>query len=72
MGVFCKLLTAATIRYVDRSEVDQAEAWIRADLIVADGLESAISVAKQKVDDFRLLEWWNATGSWLRDRVHLN
>jgi hypothetical protein len=48
MAVFCKPFTTATIRYFDRSEVDQAEAWIRADLMVAHGLGSATSVAEQK------------------------
>lgn len=37
MTVFCKPFTAATIRYFDRSEADQAEAWIQADLPVAQG-----------------------------------
>ena len=35
MAVFCKPFSSATIRYFDRSETDQAEAWIRADLPVA-------------------------------------
>jgi hypothetical protein len=35
MAVFCKPFTTATIRYFDRSEADQAEAWIYADLSVA-------------------------------------
>jgi hypothetical protein len=35
MAVFCKPFTTATIRYFDRSEADQAEAWIHSDLLVA-------------------------------------
>ncbi len=35
MAVFCKPFTTATIRYFDRTEADQAEAWIHADLLVA-------------------------------------
>jgi hypothetical protein len=34
MAVFCKPFTSATIRYFDRSEANQAETWIRADLPV--------------------------------------
>ncbi len=36
MTAFCKPFTTATVRYFDRSsEVEQAEAWIHADLLVA-------------------------------------
>ncbi len=35
MAVFCKPFTTATIRYFERSEAEQAEAWIHADLLVA-------------------------------------
>jgi len=35
MAVFCKPFTTATIRYFDRSEAEQAETWIHADLPVA-------------------------------------
>jgi SpoIIAA-like len=35
MEAFCKPFTTATIRYFDRSEADKAEAWIHADLLVA-------------------------------------
>jgi hypothetical protein len=48
MAVFCKPFTTATIRYFDRSEVEQAEAWIRADLMVAQGVGSATAVGEQK------------------------
>ena len=37
MAVFCKPFTSATVRYFDRSEADQAEAWIHADHLVAHG-----------------------------------
>jgi hypothetical protein len=37
MAVFCKPFVTATIRYFDRSEAEQAEAWIGADLPVAQG-----------------------------------
>jgi hypothetical protein len=37
MAVFCKPFTSATIRYFDRGEAEQAEAWIHADLLVAQG-----------------------------------
>src|SRR5271163_977751 len=37
MAVFCKPFTTATIRYFNRNEADQAEAWIHADLLVAQG-----------------------------------
>jgi hypothetical protein len=37
MAVFCKPFTTATIRYFERSEAEQAEAWIHADLLVAQG-----------------------------------
>ena len=40
MAVFCKPFTTATIRYFDRTEADQAEAWIHADLPVAQGTAS--------------------------------
>ena len=32
MAVFCKPFTTATVRYFDRSEANQAEAWIHANL----------------------------------------
>ncbi len=35
MALFCKPFTTATVRYFDRSEADQAETWIHADLLVA-------------------------------------
>jgi hypothetical protein len=35
MALFCTPFTTATIRYFDRSEADQAETWIHADLLVA-------------------------------------
>jgi hypothetical protein len=35
MEVFCKPFTPATIRYFDRSEADQAEAWIHVGLSIA-------------------------------------
>jgi SpoIIAA-like len=34
MAVFCRPFTTAQIRYFDRSDADQAEAWIDADLPV--------------------------------------
>ena len=37
MATFCKPFTTATIRYFDRSEAEQAEEWIHADLLVAQG-----------------------------------
>jgi hypothetical protein len=37
MAVFCKPFTSATIRYFNRGEAEQAEAWIRAALLVAQG-----------------------------------
>ena len=37
MATFCKPFTTATIRYFDRSEAEQAETWIHADLLVAQG-----------------------------------
>jgi hypothetical protein len=40
MAVFCKPFTTATIRYFDRTKADQAEAWIHADLPVAQGTAS--------------------------------
>jgi len=48
MAVFCKPFTTAAIRYFDRSEVEQAEAWIRADLMVAQRVGSATAVGEQK------------------------
>jgi hypothetical protein len=48
MAVFCKPFTTATIQYFDRSEVEQAEAWIRADLTVAQGVGSVTAVGMQK------------------------
>jgi stage II sporulation SpoAA-like protein len=48
MAVFCKPFTTATIRYFDRSEVGQAETWIRADLPVSHGCESAAAVGQVK------------------------
>jgi hypothetical protein len=48
MAVFCKPFTTATIRYFDRSEVEQAEAWIRADLMAAQRVGSATAVGEQK------------------------
>jgi hypothetical protein len=48
MAVFCKPFTTATIRYFDRSEIEQAEAWIRADLMVAQRFGSATAVTEQK------------------------
>ena len=41
MAVFCKPFTAATIRYFDRGEANQAEAWIRAELPVAQNSASS-------------------------------
>lgn len=32
MAVFCKPFTTAAVRYFDKSEADQATAWIQADL----------------------------------------
>jgi hypothetical protein len=46
MAVFCKPFTTAAIRYFQRSQADQAEAWIRDDLAVAQGYESATAVGK--------------------------
>jgi hypothetical protein len=37
MATFCKPFTSATIRYFDRTEAEQAEAWIHADLMVVHG-----------------------------------
>ena len=37
MAVFCKPFTSATTRYFDTKEAEQAEAWIHADLLVAQG-----------------------------------
>ena len=37
LATFCKPFTTATIRYFDRSEAEQAETWIHADLLVAQG-----------------------------------
>jgi hypothetical protein len=48
MAVFCKPFTTATIRYFDCGEVEQAETWIRADLTVAQRVESATAVGEQK------------------------
>jgi SpoIIAA-like len=48
MAVFCKPFATATIRYFDRSEVEQAEAWIRADLMAAQRVGSATAVGEQK------------------------
>jgi hypothetical protein len=48
MAAFCKPFTTATMRYFDRSEVEQAEVWIRADLIVPQGAGSATAVGEQK------------------------
>ena len=49
MAVFCKPFTTATIRYFDRSQADQAEAWIRADLQVAQGFGSATAVGNKDI-----------------------
>jgi hypothetical protein len=35
MAVFCRPFTTARLRYFDRSEADRAEAWLQADLPVA-------------------------------------
>jgi len=35
MAVFCKPFTTAKIRFFVLSESDEAEAWIRADVLVA-------------------------------------
>ncbi len=35
MAIFCKPFTAAKVKYFDRSQMDQAEHWLRADLPVA-------------------------------------
>ncbi|HVC93607.1 MAG TPA: STAS/SEC14 domain-containing protein [Pirellulales bacterium] len=35
MAVFCKPFSTATIRYFDRSEAEQADAWIQAELPAA-------------------------------------
>jgi len=48
MAVFCKPFTTATIRYFDRSEVEEADAWIRTDLMVAQRVGSATAVGEQK------------------------
>jgi hypothetical protein len=34
MAMFCRPFTTAKIRYFDRSQVDEADAWILADLPV--------------------------------------
>jgi len=46
MAVFCKPFTTAAIRYFDHSQADQAEAWIRDDLAVAQRYGSATAVGK--------------------------
>ena len=46
MAVFCKPFTAATIRYFNRDEADQAETWIHAGLLVARRSGSAASLAE--------------------------
>jgi hypothetical protein len=38
MAVFCRPFTTAKIRYFDRSQADEAETWIEADLPVAHGV----------------------------------
>jgi hypothetical protein len=47
MAAFCKPFTTATIRYFDRSQADQAEAWIRADLQVDQGCGSATAIGDE-------------------------
>lgn len=42
MAVFCKPFTTAKVRYFDRSEASQAEAWIQADLTVTQGPPAAV------------------------------
>jgi hypothetical protein len=37
MAVFCNPFVSATVRYFDRSEAEQANVWIHADLLVAHG-----------------------------------
>jgi hypothetical protein len=34
MAIFCKPFATAKIRYFDRSKIDRAEAWVRADRLV--------------------------------------
>jgi hypothetical protein len=53
MAVFCKPFTTAAIRYFDRSQADQAEAWIRDDLAVAQEYESATAVGKPQASPKR-------------------
>ena len=38
MAVFCRPFTKAEVRYFDRSEADQADTWIHADLPVTQGV----------------------------------
>jgi hypothetical protein len=49
MAVFCKPFTTATIRYFDHNEIDQAETWIHADMMVGRASGSATAVGELKV-----------------------
>ena len=42
MAIFCKPFTTAKIRYFDRSQADEAEAWILAELPVAGSTASGV------------------------------
>ena len=43
MALFCRPFTTATIRYFDRGQIDQAIAWIEADLPVAHASNAVVT-----------------------------